>query len=367
LRSRTFFHILCFFLLIPALCLAQMDLPEKFSGFTGPSLYYRALGNNEKIQQFVIPLLLTGVITHNLNIRVYQTYSYAQLDDSGLKEKSTLSGLENTKIKAYVSLFQDTLRIYSGLSLPIQKTELNTKNARLDSLLYDDILQFGVIRITEGLDVDSGFSFVRPSGNLLFGLGAGYNIRGIYDILSQNEKIVSYNPGDSFTATTGIQYIAKDTKLSSRFLYLHFGTDKIDKDEVFKSGDEFSVIASANLKFAPLIWNITLADTLKAKSEEIQKGIIIRNTFDNRLDGGFSISIPLLKGIFIPSIQTNIKGILDNGDMRSKAASIGGGFQLIPMEGLIIEVFSSYMIGDMDFGEVNVNGFNLGLNINYSF
>jgi hypothetical protein len=358
---------------IPTLCFAQVQNPydtqDSISGFTGAGFYSRTLSNDEtvKINQLVVPLLLTGIVKDNLNIRVYQTFSYARLESTELKKKPTLNGLENTKVRASFSLFEDIFRLYLGLSLPISKTEPDIKTTLLDNLLYNDLLQFGVIRITEGFDLDTGFAFAKSFGNLSLGLGAGYNLRGSYDRLSQYEKLVNYDPGDTLNATAGLQFLAGLATLRGKLLYIHFLTDKIDGNEVFKSGDEFSFIASASFKLNPLILDISLADTLKAESDEIQKGIIINNLYKNKLNGDISIALPLFYNMLIPNIQANMKGILDNGGMNDKVASFGGGLLLFLSENLALNILGNYMIGDTDSGETNISGFNLALNINYGF
>ena len=89
-------------LFISVSCLAQMgaftDPQETLSTFSGVRLYSRTLefeGEEEAVQQLVVPLFIRGSITEDLSIRIYQTVSDSQLEDG-----PSLSGLESTRIQA---------------------------------------------------------------------------------------------------------------------------------------------------------------------------------------------------------------------------------------------------------------------------
>jgi hypothetical protein len=341
------------------------ELPETVSTFTGSYFYSRTLESEEEtenIQQWVLPLFATSLITEGLRIRVHQNISAAQMEGG-----PSLGGLGNTRIRGSFSLFENTLMTYLGLSLPITGADSEKETASLSNLLYSEILDFGVGRIAEGFNLDTGFVLARPFEKFALSFGAGYVLRGSYDRPSQTEKPASYNPGNALSITTGIHFRRIATSLNGRILYFHYGDDRIDNNDVLKSGDEFSVLASAEFRFKPLILMLSLSDTVKAESEARQRGVDVNNLFSNRLNSGISLTYPLLSEILILKVQAKVKGLFDDGNMSAKVASLDGDFQLIVKDNLTVDVLAGFMSGDMDTGKTDISGFSLGLVVNYGF
>ena len=369
MKAKTIGCIPFMILLTAAASFCQMigfsELPETVSTFTGSYFYSRTLESKEEsenIQQWVLPLFATSLITEGLRIRIHQTVSAAQMEGG-----PSLSGLGNTRIRSSFSLFENTLMTYLGLSFPVTGADTEEETASLSNLLYSEILEFGVRRIAEGFNLDTGFVFAQPFGKFALSFGAGYVLRGGYDRPSQTEKPASYNPGDALSITTGIHFRRITTSLNGRILYFHYGDDRIDNNNVFKSGDEFSVLASAEFRFKPLILMLSLTDTVKAESEARQSGVDVNNLYSNRLNAGISLTYPLLREILILKAQANAKGFFDDGNVSAKVASLDGDFQLIIKDNLTLDVLAGFMSGDMDTGKTDISGFSLGLVINYGF
>jgi len=367
LKTRIISSIILVILFIPGLCSAQIDFGEPWetlSTFGGAQFYSRTLKGEteETAQQFVFPITASGQVTENLNIGIYQTISSAQLD-----EGPSLGGLQNTRINGALSLLGDTFVAYMGLGLPIASPEPKAENARLGNLLYNEVLQFGVTRLAEGLNFDTGFVFAQPFGNLSLGLGAGYLYRGSYDRLSQTEELVDYNPGDMISGSAGLGLRAGLASLRARLLYVYYGDDTIDEDDALKSGSEFSFLASARFRLRPLILTLFLTDTIKGESESLQEWVVVNNLFSNRLNVGASLAYPFLNESLILKLQARMKGLFDDGDTSANVMSFDGGIQLIPGDKFKLDVLASLISGDMDFGETQVSGFSLGLMANYGF
>ena len=370
MKTRLAGCFLFILLFISASCLAQTgilpDPQETLSTFAGARLYSRTLeteDESETAQQFVVPLFLRGSITEDLSIRIYQTVSSSQLEDG-----PSLSGLESTRIQASFSLPGDSVMAYLGASLPIVGTDPEIETAHLSNLLYSDALGFGVSKLTEGLDLDAGFAFAQAFGDFSLGFGAGYIFRGKYDTLLYGEELVDYNPGDAINASAGFHFGSAVASLRGRGVYVHYMDDAVEEDETFKSGDEISFLASAAFDLDPLGVMIFVADTMKADSDALQEGLTISNLFRNRLNGGVSLAFELLDEILILKAQASGKVFLDeDSDVDAQVAYMGGGFQIVPINDLTVDILGSLILGNMDAGDTDISGFNLGLIINYGF
>ena len=369
MRIRVISCILWICLIIPALCFAQVaglsDPPETISTFIGGRLYSRTLKNDgaeQKVSQWVFPLLVSGQITEDLSVRVYQTVSTATLEDG-----PSIGGLESTRIRGSYSLFDNAIITYLGLSLPVVKSDPEPDTVQLSSLLYSQELQFGVSRLTEGLDMDMGFAYAHPFGRLSLGFGAGYVLKGGYDRLSNEGGLVDYNPGNALSLTTGLHYISDLASVRGRILYIHYGDDTINEDDTFRSGGELSFITSAMFRLKPIILTLFLADTIKGENDDLQKQLPVSNLFTNRLNSGISLAYPLLNDTLILKTQASLKRFSDDDDVNAQVATFSGGFGLVITDELTMDVSGSLITGDTDAGKTDISGFNIGLIVNYNF
>ena len=288
MRTKSINCILLMLIVISSPCFAQIvnleDPPETLSTFTGAQLYSRTLKtgeNEENISQWVFPIFISGQITENLNIRLYQTVSTAKQEDG-----PSLSGLGNTRIRGSYSFFEDRLVAYLGGRFPLASVEPEVETKYLSDVLYSEVLQFGVGRLTDGLDLDAGFAFAQPFGKLALGFGAGYVVKGSYDRLSQSDELVEYNPGDVLSASVGLHFRNDTTIFHGRVLYIQYGKDKIEEEEVFKSGSEISFGGSISIRLGASVLTLFLDDTVKAESENLQEDIENIRTLCRLLERG---------------------------------------------------------------------------------
>lgn len=360
--------ILWLILLTSAACLAQVVTSEEdretVSVFTGARFYSRTLGGEteETVEQWVFPLFVSAMVTKNLNIRIYQTVSTSKLEDD-----PGLNGLESTRIRVALSLLDNRLLAYLGAGLPISEVTPEEETQYLSELLYIEALQFGVSRLTEGFDVDGGLAFVQPFGRLALSMGAGYMLRGSFDKLAQGENLISYDPGDAISATTGLHYYTGPMLLYGGVKYFHYGDDGIGEDEFFENGNELSFSAAAMFRSGPITVTLYGADTIKSDSKASQAAAEISNFFTDRVDAGGILAYSLFSDNLILKTKASVKWLIDDGETHAKAFTFGGGFELVITDNVTLDVLAGYMTGDMDFGETDISGFNLSSIVRIGF
>lgn len=356
-----------FLILLPSVtCFAQVvesETPKTISVFTGAQSYSRTLEGetDETARQLVFPLFVSAMVTDSLNLRLYQTISTSELEDG-----PGLDGLENTRIRGSLGLFENRLALYLGAGLPIFEDTLEADTEDLSELLYRESLQFGVSRLTEGFDLDGGFAFVQPFGRLAFGVGAGYTMRGSFDKLAQKGSLISYEPGDAISTNAGLHFYTGQVALYGGASYFYYADDKVGEDFSFENGNELSFLAAT--RFQPEPFTITLygIDTIKSGSD-VSEDADISNFFTNRVNAGVSLAYSLFSDTLILKTQGNLKWFIDEDETEAKVISFGGGFQLVITDNVALDVLGSLVIGDMEFGETDISGFNLNSVVRVGF
>jgi len=370
LRIRANICILNIFFLASILCPSSYgelldESPRTISTSAGFRFQSRALeGENqsETVRQWTLPLFLAGRIGENLQFRIYQTAFDAKLEDG-----SNLRALENTKIQGSYVLLENTLVTYLGLSVPVNSIEPIPENAHLSNILYREVLDFSINRVTAGLDLDMGFAFVQPVGRLSLGFGMGYLIRGSYDRLSQEGTLTDYNPGNPLSISAGLNSFSKMFSWGGRIIYIHYGDDEIDAENSFENSDAISFRISAKARPGPFTVGLFLGDTVKIESDNLNEGVVISNFFRNRVSGGLALAYPLLAEIIILNGQVEGKAFLDDDGISAKMLLFGGGFRILLTDNLKVDFSARLINGDMDAGRKDVSGFDLGAAVGYGF
>jgi hypothetical protein len=336
---------------------------ESFSAAAGVQFYSRTLKDEEgeeKVHQWVFPLFATGQwLRRDLHISLSQTLTSAQVEES-----PSLSGLENTKIRASYRVFENALA-YVGASLPVTGVEDDPATTRVNNLLYTEALQFGVARITEGFDLDVGLGYALPLGGLSFGFGAGYILKGDYDRLSQGANLVNYDPGDVLSLSFTGQFRSGQTDLRGKVLYNRY-SDDVFGDLRFTSGDELTLLAAGTFPLKPLELMLYVTDTLKGESAAEQAGVSVNNAFRNRLTAGMGLTYPMSNERLLLNAQTSLRRFFgDDGVVESTAASFGGGFQYFITDRLAVDVSTRFITGEINAGQTDVSGYTLSFLAHY--
>jgi hypothetical protein len=369
LRDYYIRFVLLVFLFIPTLSFAQVeDLsepPEILSASTGTQFFSRTLKTNQKkenVHQWVFPLFATSRwLREDLKISLSQTLSTAQLEDG-----PSLSGLENTKIRATYRLFENTLT-YLGLSLPITSVASDAETTYLSDLLFTEVLKFRVSRISEGRNLDIGFASVYPLQNLFLGIGAGYILKGSYDRFFQSTETISYNPGNVLSLNIGGEFRSRLTRVTGKILYNYYGDDTIGEIN-FKTGNELTFLGTATLRLEFLRLTLFLADTIKGDSTFKQEEISINNPFRNRLNTGVTAIYPLLNERLTFKTEVNHKRLFDDGgEYNANVTDFSGGFQLFITDNFALDISAGFIGGKMDNGQTDISGYNLGFLGYYGF
>lgn len=344
---------------------------EAISVFAGTQFHSRTLkyeDGEDKVQQWIFPLFLTGPRLKDWDIQLYQPIFATKL-----KDEVSVGGLANTRIRASRRFFDDAALLCVGLSLPLDKVEPDIDTSHLSNLLNTEVLQFPVSKLTEGFDLDLGVAWAKSFETFSISAGGGYLWKGSYDrvyqVMGDEGMVGEYDPGNELSLAAGFHWRRGITSLQGKILYLRYGNDTLKGEYRFTSGPELSGYLLAAFRFRPATLMLFAEDTIKDEDSFPQEiDIPTRNSFATRFKAGIGLLYPLLDEAIILKAETSLKSLSDaEGEITDKVFNFNLGGQVSLQRGLVLEARVDLLNGYLDTGEADISGFGVGLMLHYEF
>lgn len=316
---------------------------------------------SKSVNQFSLPLFINIKPTNNLKFWIVDSFSTSSLDKNG--NKIDQNGISDTKVKASYSMFDQHFLLTLGANLPTGKADVDTKELELANLLYDEVLGFRVNKLGAGLDIDAGMAIAANSGPYGLSLSTSYLRRGSYTDVKGNTS--DYKPGDEFGIVGTFDLITDKATLNGDAGYTHYGSDKVNSTKSFKEGDEVRGKILVTLRFDPVILGLSLADTIRMKDKIIGSNSVLTveesNSHGNRLDANFIGQYLITRQLSVSPL-TGLTFIADNGYGKSGAFvwNLGGSIQFAPNRDASFSLNAKYLKGNMDSGDTNISGYEVG-------
>jgi len=316
---------------------------------------------SKSVNQFSLPLFVNIRPTNNLNFWLIDSFSTSSLDKNG--EKIDLNGISDTKVKASYSMFDNRFLITLGANLPIGKSELDQKELEIANLLYNEVLGFRVNKLGTGLDINAGMAVAMDSGPYGISVSTSYLRRGSYINVKGNTS--DYKPGDELGVVTAFDLITDKAVFNGDVAYTHYGSDDANNIKSFKEGDELRGKILVTFRLDPVILGLSLADTIRMKNQIASSNGTLtaeeNNSHGNRLDASL-IGQYLITRQFSISPLTGITFLANNGYGKSGAFvwNAGGSIQFAPNRNASFSLNAKYLKGNMESGDINVSGYEVG-------
>jgi hypothetical protein len=321
---------------------------------------------SKTISQFSLPVFVNIRPTENLRLWLVDSVAMSSLDNNGVS--SSLNGVSDAKAKVSYSIFDQKLLFSLGANLPIGKTQLDSSELEVANLLYNEVLGFRVNRLGEGLDFNAGMAFAANTGTLGLSLSTSYLRKGSY--LSIKDSKVEYKPGDEIGVVGAMDVITDKALVNADVGYTKYSNDEIDGITSLKEGDEIRARFSSSFRFDPIILGLSLSDTYTLKNEILQNNVLTAepsNSHGNRIDANLivqylitrQLSISPLAGVTIISNNGYSEG---DAGFKGKAFvwNAGGAIQYVANKDVSINVNAKYLKGNMDGGDTDISGFEVG-------
>jgi len=159
--------------------------------------------------------------------------------------------------------------------------------------------------------------------------------------------------------------ITAKTLLNGGVAYIHYGSDGVGGTKSFKEGDEFSGKILINFRIDPVILGLSLADIIRMKNQIKSANNKLtaeeKNSHGNRFDTTLTCQYLISRQLSVtPLAGLTIVG--DNGYGKSGAFvwNVGGSVQFAPNRDSSVSLNVKYLKGNMESGDVDVSGFEVG-------
>lgn len=325
--------------------------------------------SNEKISlnQFWVPLSGYVAIQENIEVRYYLAGSSNNLELGKGKGETYLGGVGDARIELSRTFARDRVIVSGGINLPLGKTELGINEERaIIEMLSQNFLEFPMRSFGQGLGLRLTVGAANNiSENTVLGVGVGFEYIGPYNPYF---GIGEYDPGDVFSADFGITNRSKTTAYSFAMNYSLFMDDNLDKNKVFKQGqqlgmrargvyddDRYRVSGGAGYLFRGRntrydLQASSIVDRLKLYGNEL----VFSFEFGRYLPGGWRFS-PLFSLLLIAGNEENLG--------ESRVFTSGGSINKIFSKRYRASFWFKFMTGDADGKTIELSGYQLSTSL----
>ncbi len=326
--------------------------------------------SKQSVSQLNSPIAIKLPLSRNFAVDVAGSYIFSSVEDS------RLSGLTDVRARAVTMLFNDTLMLNAGVNIPNGKSDLDFEETAVSAILSDQALGFRYNRLGEGLDMTFGGGLAQAYGPASFGIGAGYIIKGEYEIAQDVE--LKYKPGNQLNITGGFDLLFAPMLLRSDVTYTTYKYDQSDSDDIFREGNRLAIKESAIVKNPAFALVVSGRYISRAKSEIVSQNSRNSSFYDpeiekkkirgNQIDANALISLFVAKGVSIKFLGEST--IIGKNDDKKNSASVfgfGGGLTVSSSKGSSFDLTGRYYIGSSNDGDTNLKGFSATSSIRIIF
>ncbi|HUF08168.1 MAG TPA: hypothetical protein VMO47_02525, partial [Rhodothermales bacterium] len=133
-------------------------------------------------------------------------------------------------------------------NLPSGKRELSRDEFQTSVLLSQNMFDFRVPVLGQGLNLAPGLTWATPLGEtLVVGIGLAYHYRGAFTPLDDG---LSYDPGDEILVTGGLNVAIADLwSLAGDVSFAHYQMDTVEGTDRYQSGSKISTTVQLRRPF----------------------------------------------------------------------------------------------------------------------
>ena len=231
-----------------AATLMASALARAQSGFetnlrAGPQFVRYELGGpvNETISQLAVPIFVVVPVSSALTVDVGTAYAWSRVEPSSGAggQRSTISGLTDTQVRANVILGSDFVVLTAGLNLPTGQSTAALDEQLAAFRIGSDFLAFPISSFGTGFGMTGGIAIARPLG--IWNVGAGGSVRhsGSYEPIEDNSGVrPRFQPGNEYRLRIGADRPFGTGRVALAATMSKFGDDDIS-GSIYNTGDRY--------------------------------------------------------------------------------------------------------------------------------
>ncbi len=325
--------------------------------------------NDQNISQFSIPVRYVWALSRQTTINVISGAAFSGF--SGVSDN--LNGFNDSKINASHILFGERMLINAGMNMPTGVRKLNSDQRTVAAALSPNVFNFRSPVMGQGLNFNLGAVYAAPlTKTFVLGGGVSYQYNGKFKPFADSD--LEYRPGNEIILTLGADKTfgrSRDAfKLIADVSYSIYQADKLNGQEVFKSGKKWFVQLYSLFTVADMNMHIWIRNRTKGKNERGLGALQAesRNSNGNQFEAGIMSYIPLTSGFLI-------KGILDTRVYSKNEYQVNGARIFAAGSGFVYRLSDSFSLDTvfkLAFGNLinrdaktGVTGIEAGAGINF--
>jgi hypothetical protein len=197
---------------------------------------------DETIAELAIPIFISIPLGSRLSFDVGSAYANARVTSGA--ERSEISGLTDTQLRASYTFGGDFVVLTAGVNLPTGESSVTRGQLLAAGRIGNDFLAFPVSEMGTGLAATGGVAVARPIGDWSVGGGIAVRRSRAYEPFDLPGQTFRYQPGDEFRARLGVDRPVAAGRLALGVTYAAFGRDDAG-GSAYNTGDR--VIAQGEL------------------------------------------------------------------------------------------------------------------------
>ena len=312
----------------------------------GTGLHFQrwTLEGGEDASELSVPLIFVWPVNKRLAIDVVTGGGSASLSGPG----ESLSGLTDTKIRANYVLGEEAGLITLGISTPTGQTELDTDQQIVSQRVAESALNFRTTNFGQGLDINVGVAIARKLGETVFGLGAGYLLKGEF---TPRAAAADYKPGSELNLTLGLdrKIMDGDGTLTFDVIATTYGDDEQGGQKVFKSASKVVAQLTGRFSGKGLDWMVYAVERTKGKNTSYAGPASTKLSTGNQIETGLSVTRTMSQALAVRGV-VDLKVYGDNaGDVgEASVSTIGPGIKYTLSPGRTLDFNLRFGSGEID-------------------
>ena len=176
-----------------------------------------------RVSQLAMPVAIVLPIARGMTIDIGTAWASAEV--RGGVERSTISGLTDTQLRASWTLGSDAVVITAGMNLPTGRSTVTESQIDAAGLIGNDFLAFPISNMGTGFGGTGGVAVARPLGEWNVGIGGSLRYSGRYEPFEIGGQRVQYEPGSEYRLRAGADRPMLGGRLSLGATLSMFGDD----------------------------------------------------------------------------------------------------------------------------------------------
>lgn len=176
-----------------------------------------------RISQLAMPVAVVLPIARDITIDIGTAWASAEV--RGGAERSTISGLTDTQLRASWTLGSDAVVITAGMNLPTGRSTVTESQIDAAGLIGNDFLAFPISNMGTGFGGTGGVAVARPFGDWNVGIGGSLRYSSRYEPFEIGGQRVQYEPGSEYRLRAGADRPMFGGRISLGATLAMFGDD----------------------------------------------------------------------------------------------------------------------------------------------